>query len=76
MFLSKVLINLCMIIHYIVEGNIFVVIIYKLLVQKILKCHIKDCFQINGKQNIKMFFLDSKIMKGKKKITIYDLCRF
>ena len=65
-----------MIIHYIVEGNIFVVIIYKLLVQKILKCHIKDCFQINGKQNIKMFFLDSKIMKGKKKITIYDLCRF
>ena len=66
MFLSKVLINLCMIIHYIVEGNIFVVIIYKLLVQKILKCHIKDCFQINGKQNIKMFFLDSKIMKGKK----------
>ena len=67
MFLSKVLINLCMIIHYIVEGNIFVVIIYKLLVQKILKCHIKDCFQINGKQNIKMFFLDSKIMKGKKK---------
>ena len=61
--------------NYIVEGNIFIVIIYKLLVQKLLKCHIKDCFQINGKQNIKMFFLNSKIMKGKK-ITIYDLCRF
>ena len=34
MFLSKALIILCMIILYIVEKNIFVVNIYKLLVQK------------------------------------------
>ena len=30
--------------------------------EEILKCHVKDCFKINGKQMIK--------------VTIYDLCRF
>ena len=49
MFLSKVLIRSCMIIHFIVEENIFVVIVYMLLLQ----CHIKDCFKINSKQTIK-----------------------
>ena len=34
MFLSKILIRSCMIIHYIVEENIFAVIVYKLVVQK------------------------------------------
>ena len=34
MFLSKILIPSCMIILYMVEENIFVVIVYKLLVQK------------------------------------------
>ena len=54
MFLSKILILSCMIILYIVEENIFVIIVYKLLVQKILKRHVKDCFKINGKQRVIM----------------------
>ena len=37
--------------------------------EEILKCHIKDCFEINGKQRIKMLkkvnTLNSNIMKGK-----------
>ena len=44
-FLSMILIDSCMIIHYIVEENIF---------EEILKRHIKDCFKINGKKTIKM----------------------
>ena len=69
-----------MIIHYITEENIFVVIVYKLLVQKkIFKSHTNECFRIIDKQTIKIAgkgeLLDSKIIKGKK-ITIYDLCRF
>ena len=44
-----------MIILYILEGNIFVVIVCKFLVQKkILKYLVKDCFKTNGKQMIKM----------------------
>ena len=55
MFLSKILIHLSLITRYIVEENIFVVIAYKLLVQKkILKYHVKDCFSINVKQMTKM----------------------
>ena len=34
MFLSKISINSCMIIHYILEENIFVVIAYMLSLQK------------------------------------------
>ena len=34
MFSSRISIDLCMIIHYIVEENIFVVIVYTLLLQK------------------------------------------
>ena len=34
MFLSKILIHSCMIIHYILDEDLFVVIAYKLLVQK------------------------------------------
>ena len=34
--------------------------------KEILKCHINDCFRINGKQRIKMpNMLDSKIVRGK-----------
>ena len=36
-----------MIVHYIVEENIFVV-----STEEILKRHIKDCFKINDKQRI------------------------
>ena len=55
MSLSQILAHSCMIIHYIVEEFIFVVTVYKLLARKeILKCHINDCFKINGKQRIKM----------------------
>ena len=43
MFLSKIWIHPCIMIHYIMEENIFVVIV-----------HIKLCFKINGKQTIKM----------------------
>ena len=52
MFLSKISIHLCIDIHYIKEGNIFVDIISKLLEQQ-KNCNvvIKNCFKINGKQN-------------------------
>ena len=44
-----------MILHCIVEENIFVVIVCKLLARKkILKCQINDCFKLNGKQMIKI----------------------
>ena len=70
MFLSKILILSSMIILYIVEENIFVA-------KEILKCHIKDCFKINGKQRILMpknvNLLNSKILN---KVTVYNLCRF
>ena len=36
------------------KENIFVVFVYKLLVQKKLKHHIKDCYKIKGKQRIIM----------------------
>ena len=56
-----------MVMHYIVEENIFVIIDYKLLVhQKVIL--INDCFKINGKQMIKMpnmlNMLDTKIKRG------------
>ena len=55
MFLSKISIHSWIIIPYIVEKNIFVIIVYKLLVQKeILKRQIKDCCKINDKQRIIM----------------------
>ena len=38
-----------MIIHHILEENIFVIIVYMLSLQKF-----KDCFKINDKQTIKM----------------------
>ena len=36
------------------EENIFIVFVFKLLVQKKIKHHIKDCYKINGKQGIIM----------------------
>ena len=55
MFLLKVSIHSCMIILYIVEKKHF----YRFSLQAfgtetIFKCHIKDCFKINGKQRIIM----------------------
>ena len=47
--------------------------------EKILKCHVKGCFKINGKQMIKMQktvnMLDLIVWKLNK-ITIYELCSF
>ena len=47
--------------------------------EDMLKCHINECFNINGKQNFKMSkkvsMLHSKIIRGKK-VTIFDLCIF
>ena len=45
MFLSKISIHSRIIIHEYIE--IFIT-------AEILKCHIKDCFKINGKQTVKM----------------------
>ena len=42
-----------MIVHYIVEQNIFVVIVYMVSLQKKLIKNIKNCFNISGKQTIK-----------------------
>ena len=53
--MSKILIHLRMIIHNIVEENICVDIVYKLLRQKkILKFHVNNSFNITGKQIIKI----------------------
>ena len=48
--------------------DIFVVIVYKLSVQK--KCYIKDCFEINAKQRIIMLKKDKyvKFKNYKRKI--------
>ena len=43
-----------MTILYIVEENIFVVIVYRRSTEEILKHHIKDCFKMNRKQRIIM----------------------
>ena len=69
MFLSKILIHLCMTIHYIVGKNIFVVI-YKLLVQRIyrniiLKIDLKVMVKKGLRCLRKMNMLNLKIMKGK-----------
>ena len=58
MFLSKISIRSCMIKHYIVEKNIFVVIICKHSEQQknwsFILDFISDCFEINGNRTIKM----------------------
>ena len=41
--------------HYIVQENIFVVIVCSVLEQqKHLTCHIKGCFKTNGKERVKL----------------------
>ena len=55
MFLSKVLIHLCIIILYIMGKNIFVAYCLQAFsIKEILKRDIKDCFKINSKQKIIM----------------------
>ena len=55
MFLSKISIHSCMSTHYMVQENIFVVIVYSVLEQqKQLTCHIKGCFKTNGKERVKL----------------------
>ena len=79
-FLSNILVHLYMIIHYIVEGNLFChYYLQAFSAEEILKHHIKDCFKINGKQEIKMpkkgQHIKSKNFDGKTMV-IFDLCRF
>ena len=58
-----------MVIHYIVEKIFLPLLITSFQYRKILKRHIKDCFEINGKQRIKIprkvNMLDLKISKEK-----------
>ena len=69
MFLSKILIRLCMIIIYIVEENIFAVIVCKLTLHLIANKEFKYLKKAS--------LLNSKFMKKKKnKATVYNLCRF
>ena len=63
-----------MIIHYIVEENIF-----SFSTGEILKPHVKDCFKINSKQKIIMPKNDDYVKfknYEKNTVTIYILCRF
>ena len=56
MFLLKILIHLCMIDHTLHCGKTHFCC-YHLQAftdEEIIKCHVKDCFKINGKQMIKM----------------------
>ena len=55
MFLSMISTDPCMIIHYIMEDNIFFrYCLHAFITKEILKPHIKDCFKINRKQTIKI----------------------
>ena len=69
MFLSKILLHLCMIIHYIVAEKFYRYYLQAFSTEKISKCHVKDYLRINSKQMIKtpkkVTKLDSKVMKGK-----------
>ena len=79
-FLSNILVHLYTIIHYIVEEKFFChYYLQAFSAEEILKHHIKDCFKINGKQEIKMpkkgQHIKSKNFDGKTMV-IFDLCRF
>ena len=70
MLLSKILIHLCTTIHYIVEENIFVVIVDEFLVQKtcqhvMLKIALKSMVKKLLRRQKKMDMLNSKAMKEK-----------
>ena len=55
MFLSKILIDSCIIVHYIIGRKHFCrYCLHAFITDEISKHHIKDCFKINGKQTIKM----------------------
>ena len=44
-----------MIVHYIMEKKLFLFLFLQAFsIEKILKCHVKDCFKINDKLMIKM----------------------
>ena len=70
MFLSKILIHSCMITYYIVEENIFTVIVHKFLDQKthcndILKTALKLVVNNRLRCQRKANMLDSKLMREK-----------
>ena len=54
MFLSKISIHSCIFILYTVEKHFCRFFLETFSTGEILKCHIKDCFKINGKQKIIM----------------------
>ena len=58
-FLIKNLIDLCLVEHCIAVENIFIIIVYSLLVM-----HCNNCFKINTKQKIKKIW-QNKIVKFK-----------
>ena len=67
MFLSKILI------HSLHRGrkHFCRCCLHVFITEKFLKCHIKDCFKINGKQRI---IMPKKVnMLNSKKVTIHDL---
>ena len=70
MFLSMVSIDSCMIIHYIVKGNIFVVIVYTSSLQKKYENAIlKIALKLMGNKRLrclrKIKILNTKVLKGK-----------
>ena len=54
MFLSKILIHSCMIIHCIVKEKILLLLFRSFSTEDISKRQIKECFKINDKQRIIM----------------------
>ena len=68
-YLSKILLHLCIIIHYIVAEKFYRYYLQAFSTEKISKCHVKDYLRIKSNQMIKMprkvTKLDSKIVKGK-----------
>ena len=70
MFLLRILTHSWMITNFRVEEDVLGTV-------GAMKCHIKDCFQFNGKQRIKMLAKCEYVrFKNYEKKIIYDLCRF
>ena len=79
MFLSKISIHSSVVTHYIVEENIFVVIVYKLLeYDKYWNDISKITLRLMAAKELRWLQrLNTSNWKiTRKKVTIYDLCRF
>ena len=66
MFLSKVSIDPCIIILYIIEKIFWRYCLQVFTTKEMLKCHTKDCFKSNSKQRITM--LEKDYMLNTRKI--------